>query len=205
MAFMSHKMIKKFGALIVCASIAGTALAQWGWTDSAGNKQFSDQPPPSSIPDTKIFKRPPGTALQTGGPVYGTQAVPAKGSAQAAAAALAASAAANGGTPAASGASAPEAGASAPKASASKPKTADEKFKDRQEEKGKAEAEAQKKAQADAKSQAQCERARGYLKSLDDGVRIVKNDAAGNRAVMDDAQRAADRQRVQTDISTNCK
>jgi hypothetical protein len=194
MTLWTHRL----AVFALCAGFAGTALAQWGWTDAAGNKQFSDQPPPNAIPDTKIFKRPANANAIVGGPVYGTQAAPAKGSAQAAAAALAASAAA-------SGASAPANGASAPKAGASKPKTAEESYKERQEAKAKTEAEAQKKAQADAKTQAQCDRARGYLKSLDDGVRIVKNDNQGNRAVLDDAQRNADRQRVQSEISSNCK
>lgn len=184
-------------ATVCLIALTGLAHAQWGWTDAAGNKQFSDQPPPSNIPEGKIFKRPYNNdPLLRGGPVYGTNAVPAKGTAQAAAAALAASAPA-------SGASAPA--APKPGAAASKPKSADEQFKDRQEEKAKADAEAQKKAEVEAKNKAECERAKGYVKSLEDGVRIAKNDEKGNRALMDDKQRAAEAKRMREEIATRCK
>jgi hypothetical protein len=196
---MNGRFSKTLAALTMSALLlaAGSAYAQWGWTDEAGKKQFSDQPPPAAVPDKNVFKRPPGSALLTGGPVYGTQVVGAKpGTAQAAAAALAASAAQ-------SGASAPAASAPAP--TASKPKTADEKFKDRQEEKAKAEEQAKQKAQADAKMKADCDRSRGYMKTLNDGGRVARTDAQGNRNILDDAQRASETQRVQSEISANCK
>ncbi len=191
---MNGRFSKALAALTVSTLLlaAGSAFAQWGWTDEAGKKQFSDQPPPAVVPEKNVFKRPAGSALLTGGPVYGTQVVGAKpGTAQAAAAALAASAA--------------QSGASAPKESASKPKTADEKFKDRQDEKAKAEQEAKQKAQADTKQKADCDRARGYMKTLQDGGRVARTDAQGNRNILDDAQRASESQRMQGEISSNCK
>ncbi len=199
--WMTRGIATKLSAAMICLMFAGfaaTAHAQWGWTDAAGKKQFSDQPPPSDVPDKNVFKRPPGSALLTGGPVYGTQAVPAKGSAQAAAAALAASAATNGVSPSSGG-------ASAPKESASKPKTPEEQFKERQDAKAKADAEAKLKAELVAKNKADCDRGRGYLKSLEEGSRVGKTDAQGNRVLLDEGQRAAEATRIRSEISSNCK
>lgn len=42
-------------------SIAGAAFAQYSWIDARGVKQYSDMPPPASVPDSRILKRPGGT------------------------------------------------------------------------------------------------------------------------------------------------
>jgi hypothetical protein len=44
-------------ALAFTCLAASTAFAQWIWVDKDGRKVFSDQPPPSSVPDNKIIKR----------------------------------------------------------------------------------------------------------------------------------------------------
>jgi hypothetical protein len=46
------------GALLLCS--AGTAAAQYLWVDAKGIKQFSDQPPPPSVPLKNILKAPKG-------------------------------------------------------------------------------------------------------------------------------------------------
>src|SRR5450830_65277 len=46
------------GALLFCS--AGMAAAQYLWVDAKGIKQFSDQPPPPSIPLKNILKAPKG-------------------------------------------------------------------------------------------------------------------------------------------------
>lgn len=38
------------------------AAAQWKWRDAHGVMQYTDRPPPSSTPDSKILSRPPATA-----------------------------------------------------------------------------------------------------------------------------------------------
>lgn len=45
---------------ILCMGFAGTAHAQYVWLDEKGVKQFSDMPPPSSIPASRILKQPSG-------------------------------------------------------------------------------------------------------------------------------------------------
>ncbi|WP_338763333.1 DUF4124 domain-containing protein [Massilia sp. METH4] len=46
------------GALLgACCSLAG---AQWGWRDANNVRHFSDQPPPASVPASRIFRAPKG-------------------------------------------------------------------------------------------------------------------------------------------------
>lgn len=66
---------------------------------------------------------------------------------------------------------------------------------------------AKQKAEDDkiAKQKAEnCDRARGYKRTLDDGIRIVRNNAKGEREFLDDKARAEEMQRTQEAISANC-
>lgn len=77
-------------------------------------------------------------------------------------------------------------------------------FRKRQQERAEAEKkQAEEQAHAARKAQ-ECERARGYLRSLEEGQRIARTDAQGNREVLDDAQRAAEIQRMREVVSRNC-
>jgi len=51
---------------------------------------------------------------------------------------------------------------------------------------------------------AECERMRGYLRALQEGQRIARTDAQGNREILDDAQRANEVRRVQEGLSNTC-
>jgi len=44
--------------LVLLAFICGNANAQYVWVDEKGVKQFSDTPPPGSVPKNKILKAP---------------------------------------------------------------------------------------------------------------------------------------------------
>lgn len=100
-----------------------------------------------------------------------------------------------------------EAPADASKGAASAPKTLAERemeFRKRQDERA---ASAKKAADEEAQKQRlaqDCERMRGYLRQLDEGVRIARTDAQGNREILEDAQRAAESQRARDDIARNC-
>ena len=61
-----------------------------------------------------------------------------------------------------------------------------------------------KSSRSRRRRRAECERARGYLRSLDDGVRISRTDASGNREYLDDAQRAAESERTRKAIQQLC-
>jgi hypothetical protein len=47
------------GALLLASTFAH---AQYAWIDEKGVRQYSDQPPPTSTPDSKILKTPRGMA-----------------------------------------------------------------------------------------------------------------------------------------------
>lgn len=38
----------------------GNAHAQYAWTDERGARHYSDRPPPASVPESRVFKRPGG-------------------------------------------------------------------------------------------------------------------------------------------------
>lgn len=49
-----------------------------------------------------------------------------------------------------------------------------------------------------------CQRARGYMRSLQDGLRIARTTANGEREVLDDRARAEEAERTQGVIANNC-
>ncbi len=77
-------------------------------------------------------------------------------------------------------------------------------FRKRQQERADAEKKAQDEQQKAVAKAAECERARGYLKSLDEGIRIARTDASGNREFLDDSQRAAEVQRTRQIVQATC-
>jgi hypothetical protein len=81
----------------------------------------------------------------------------------------------------------------------------EQEFRKRMKERADAEkkqADAQARAETDA---ADCERARGYLKSLDDGMRMVRTNPDGSRELLDEGQRAAEAQRTREIVEKRCK
>ncbi len=156
------------------------AWAQWGWVDNSGRKVFSDTAPPASIPDKNIIKRPGNTS-----PAPAAEAAP-NGSTSAAAPATPSTAA----TPAA-------------------PKVA-EKDAELEARKKQAEAaeEAKRKAEEERIARARadnCERARKSKAALDSGVRIATTNAKGEREFLDDKARAAEMQRIEAAIRSDCR
>ncbi|HVG03374.1 MAG TPA: DUF4124 domain-containing protein, partial [Burkholderiaceae bacterium] len=87
------------------------------------------------------------------------------------------------------------------------PKTTAERemeFRKRQQERADSEKKAAEEQAKNAAKTAECDRARGYMKSLEDGMRITKTDASGNREFLDDAQRAAEKDRTRKIIQSAC-
>lgn len=154
------------GALLLVATLA---QAQYVWVDDKGVKQFSDRPPPPSVPVGKILKAP--------GQPYKTRAETAEG----------VDAMLN---PKKAAPPAP----AAPAADAKKgPPTVAEQnaeFKKRQTER----AEAEKKEAAEAENRRikaeNCAAARLHKAQLDSGERLTEPGKDGERAFITDAQRA---------------
>ena len=155
-------------AALAILSLSTSAFAQYVWLNDKGVKQYSDMPPPASVPNSRSVKAP-GAAMRL------TSPVPPDGAAM----------------------DGSENGVTAATVSATEkikiPITTAEKNTDfqkrkiEQAENDKKTAEEKQKAADKSKN---CERAREYQKVLDSGQRIAHTDKNGERAYMGDAQRS---------------
>jgi hypothetical protein len=169
-------------AIVLAGFISSPSEAQWAWKDGNGRLVYSDRPPPSDIKPTQIVRQPSTQVLANPAPASGPID--------------------EGGKPGDAKNSDPK---SAPAPNA--PKTIAERdmeFRKRQQERADSEKKAAEEQTKSAAKTAECERARGYMKSLEDGVRISRTDASGNREFLDDAQRAAEVERTRKIIQGAC-
>jgi hypothetical protein len=152
------------------------AAAQWAWRDATGKMVYSDQPPPKSVPAKDVVRQPAA-------PAASRQAVARE--------------------------VAPEAPAEAKTAPArpGAPTLAEREIESRRRQQQLAEAE--KKA-ADEETLRQqtaenCERLRAYQRALEGGYRVARVNAAGEKEILGDAQRAAEIERTRAQIEQNCR
>ena len=167
-------------AVVLAGFTSTQSEAQWAWKDTNGRVVYSDRPPPSDVKAASILRQPSTQAAANPGP---SSALPDD-----AAKPLDAK------------------GADAKKDPGA-PKTVAERemeFRKRQQERADGERKAADEQAKNAARTAECERARGYLKSLEDGVRITRTDASGNREFLDDAQRATEMERTRKIIQGTC-
>ncbi len=172
--------VRHFGVLAVLCGAASIASAQWAWRDEHGRTVYSDQPPPATVRAADVLRQPapppPNEASDSN-------------SADAPSASTAA----------------PPPGRAAP--AAPRPPTMAEReleFRKRMKERAEAEKKLADSQAETARKAEDCERARGYMKSLDDGVRLVRTNPDGSRELLDDPQRAAEIQRTQQIIQSRC-
>lgn len=175
------RRFQALGLLLLC-SLAGTAQAgsHWEWRDAQGKVVFSDRPPPGHVAEKDILVRP-GGAVRSRSPMAVPAAVAASG-----------------------GSAAPTAEAGAPIRPAVA--TEDPALAARKREADQA-AEVKRKAEEARIAQARsenCTRARGYQKTLDDGVKIVRANDKGEREVLDDTARAKEAARTREVIDRDC-
>lgn len=168
-------------AIVLAGFASAPSEAQWAWKDGNGRLVYSDRPPPSDIRPTNIVRQPNTQTLANPAPASG----PLDDS----------------GKPAdAKGADAKSPAPGAPKTIAER----EMEFRKRQQERADSDKKAADEQAKSAAKTAECDRARGYMKSLEDGVRITRTDASGNREFLDDAQRAAETERTRKLIQTAC-
>ena len=137
--------------MFACTSVC----AQYAWVDEKGVKQFSDTPPPSSVPKNRILK----SKNQADNAGDNTNTVATQSSE-----------------------------ASTPKQNTTESRNEDyNKRRAEQAEKDKKAADSQQAANEKSKN---CERIKSYLKTLESGTRIANTDSNGERAFMNDDQRA---------------
>ena len=158
--------------LVASALCCSAALAQWQWLDGAGRKVFSDTPPPASVPDKNILKRP------------GLAPAPAATETTSAPATVA-----------------PATTAAAPKLNGRDEQLEAKKKQAEAEEQAKKKTEDEKVAKA---RQDNCERAKRNKTTMDSGIRVATTNAKGEREIMDDKARAAENQRLNAIIQSDC-
>jgi len=151
---------KRIAATLIMMSFALVASAQYVWLDEKGSKQYSDMPPPASIPQKNILKQP-GRGYVSSPPPSESTDNSAKDAAT-------------------------DDKAKAPMTTAEKNADFQKRKAKQAEDEAKAAAEA-KHAAAKAKA---CENARNYSQSLSSGQRIATTDKSGERSFLTDEQRA---------------
>lgn len=164
---MNSPCLKQMAAALVAVSLSASALAQYVWLNDKGVKQYSDMPPPASVPNNRIVTAP-GAATRAPSLVTPTVTTIA-GSESGAASATAAAA-----------------------DKVKLPMTTAEKnmdFQKRNIEQAEKDKKAAEEKQRDAEKSKNCERAREYRRALDSGQRIAHTDKNGERVFMNDAQR----------------
>jgi hypothetical protein len=62
---MTRIHTKHLIAALAALSMASTAFAQYIWLNERGVKQYSDMPPPASVPQSRILKQPGGISPAT--------------------------------------------------------------------------------------------------------------------------------------------
>ena len=75
---MHASSFKRLTVAILLASCASAAVAQYVWLNERGVKQYSDTPPPASVPNSKILKTPSGT-VQASAPANTTDDTASEG------------------------------------------------------------------------------------------------------------------------------
>lgn len=162
------KRMLAMAAALTALSLSASAFAQYIWLNDKGVKQYSDMPPPASVPNNRIVKAP-GVAMRA------TSSVPPDSAAIGASENGAAS-------------------ATVPAVDKAKtPMTTAEKnmdFQKRRIEQAEKDKKSAEEKQLAADKSKNCDRARDYQKALDSGQRIAHTDTNGERAYMSDAQRA---------------
>ena len=166
---------RSIALILVTSAMSASALAQWQWIDNTGRKVFSDTAPPPGIPDKNILKQP-GAKLPVASPASAEDKEAPKS------------------TSATAPTLKPE-NSGKDEALEAKKKQAEEAEK------------AEKKAAAErlARARAQnCTQAKPSKATYESGVRVVTTNAKGEREFVDDAQRAAQIQRLNEIIQSDC-
>ena len=154
-------------ALLGAFGFSSVAYAQYVWLDEKGVKQYSDMPPPVSVPKNRVLKEP-GTPSRT------LATAPAEAAAQDSLPATAEK-------------------EKLPLTTAEK----NTDFQKRRAEQAEKDKKAAEEAQRAADKAKHCEQARSYQRALQSGGRIARTDKNGERYFLNDEQRAKEAQDAQ--------
>ncbi|MBB3221311.1 DUF4124 domain-containing protein [Pseudoduganella umbonata] len=164
------------GALLAAGCAA--AQAQWVWKDANNVRHLSDQPPPPSVPASRILKAPRGQM-----PDLRKELAEQPTSANASVAIPA-----------------PAAPARTPLSTAER----NAEFNKRRAEGAQQAEQAAAQARNKAATAAACDGARSNLRVLESGIRIAAADRNGERVFLDDAQKAEQVRRNRDALAAHC-
>lgn len=152
-------------ALLGASGFTSTVLAQFIWVDEKGVRQYSDMPPPASVPLKRILKQP-------GSPSPTLATLPAEAPKDDSPAVL------------------PAGKENLPLTTAEK--NAD--FQRRKAEQAEKDKKAAEESQRAADKAKHCEQANAYQRALQSGERLARTDKNGERYFLSDEQRAKESQ-----------
>lgn len=164
--------------LLACCALAASfaVSAQYQWIDQDGSRVFSDRAPPAHVPESSILSRPRGSVARAApAPEADADAEPAADAAPAAVPAPAAAV------------------------------DTELEARKKQAEAAEAERERAKEARQAAARAENCSRARSAKASFESGQRMARMNDKGEREILDDAQRAAELQRIEQIIASECR
>ncbi len=164
----SLKVAARCLVVFAMAGACAQAMAQYVWLDEKGVRQYSDQPPPPSVPNSRILRG------------KGMPAAPAPGAPEAAAANGAVNPASNSTTP----------------AKTATPSIAERnaEFNKRRAQRAADEKKAADQQKLAEQKKLNCERAASYKRSLENGMRVARTNANGEQVILNDEQRAQELQ-----------
>lgn len=175
--------------LLIGMMCAMSAQAQWKWRDADGRVNYSDRPPPASVPASQVTQLDRSGAVRSA-PGTSASAAPGQARIDTASAVARDAAAGNGGA-----ADAPAARSWADRAIEARR---------RQAEKEAAERKAQDQAQAAAGLARACEGARAELRTLESGMRVATVKSDGEREILGDEEREARIQQLSRELRAQC-
>ena len=155
----------------LCASVA---QAQWKWKDKNGSVQYSDLPPPLSVPESDILQRPKENTRKSTAPAASSVAAAS---------------------------SVVQPSSSPPAARGVDPELEAKRKQAELEQANRQKAEEAKLAAARAEN---CARAKSYIQALEEGQRIAKTNAKGEREILDDQGRAEEIKRARAVTTADC-
>lgn len=174
---MKRANVTHIAAALAALFLTGAAHGQYVWLDDKGVKQYSDMPPPASVPMKRILRQPGQSA--TPQPAVSTS------------------------TPSASTEQA--SGATGKVSARTQASTAEREadFRKRRAEQGEKERKAAEEERLAADKAKHCERAREYQRALQSGDRIGRIEKNGERSFLTDEQRAHEANEVRRTLE-NC-
>ncbi len=189
MKILSVKTQLRLASAMLALLMAGSSWAQYVWIDDKGVKQFSDQPPPASVPPNRVLK---GPGIKKAPPAPTTGAKPNYSTAS--------------GEDNPEPAPAASASASADVKAKAPPTAADRnaEYQKRKAEQAEKDKKAAEESERNESRKKQCEKLQSYQRAIEASGRVTQTNKNGEREFMSEQQLEKEKQEVRKNLE-NCK